>query len=248
MVDLLARLNTKEWEVQNSTLAKISKTPVTYEICRKYACEDISSKLTRFPKNSPFIIEIPEGTEFHFVGRVDTGISGDSPEAYYGTFERRDYISFSLINNKNVSHYKGETFFLYDILPEDIAHIFPMDSDTNMFAKEEDDLTWFPSLWLDTENLDKLTYELGVYNQITCRTKRNGKILKPFGIASFYELDTYIMKLAGIFGIKCVVIYPDNDAIDYREDVIFNESHLKYITAKMDELYGIPVQKILKFY
>ncbi len=248
MLELIGRLKTKEWEVQNSTLAKISKMPVTYDACRKYACEDISRSLTRFPENSPFIIEIPEGTKFHLMGRVDTGLSGESPTAYYGNFERREYISFSLITNKNVSHYKGETFFLYDILPEDIVHIFPMDSDTNMFAKKEDDLTWFPSIWLDTENLDNLTYQLGVYNQITCRTKRNGNILKPFGIASFYELDTNIMKLAKIFGIKCVVIYPDDGALDYRDDVIFKDSHLKYVTAKMDELYGIPVQRILNLY
>lgn len=248
MIDLLNRLGTKEWEIEHSTLAQISKSQVTYEECRKYACEDISSKLTRFPQNSPFIIEIPEGTEFHLIGRVDTGISGYSPEKYYGDFERREYISFSLISNKNVSHYKGETFLLYDILAEDIVHIFPLDSDTNMFAKKEDDLTWFPSLWLDTENLEKVTNELGVYNQITCRTKRNGKILKPFAIASFYELDPNLMKLAGIFGIKCVVIYPDDIAIDYRKDIIFDDAHMKYVSAKMDELFGIPVKRIIDLY
>lgn len=248
MLDLIKQFSTKEWELRNSTLAQIAKRNVTYAECRKYACEDISRKLTRFPQDSPFIIEIPEGTEFHLMGRVDTGISRYDPESYYGDFERRKYISFSLINNKNVSHYKGEIFFLYDILPEDIVHIFPMDSDTNMFAKEEDDLTWFPSLWLDTENLEKLTNDLGVYNQITCNTKRNGQILKPFAIASFNELDTYIMGIAGIFGIKCIVIYPDEDAINYSSDVVFDDLQLRKISSKMDELYGIPVRRIINLY
>ena len=183
MCELIKQFKSKEWQTKHSSLAEISEGEVTYEQCRKYACEDIAKKLT-YPiqENKFFIIEIPEGTEFHFIGRVDTSQGGNKTNSYYKTFEDRDFVAFSTINNQNISHYRGKIFFAYNILPEDIVHIFPIDSDTKKQAKSEEELTWLPSLWLTLQDLEELTKQLKVYNQITCKTKRNGQILKPFAI------------------------------------------------------------------
>lgn len=180
---MLKRIRSKTWEIEQSSLARNSKSlTVTYEQCRKYACEDITNNLMHIPKDISSILEIPKGTDFHFIGRIDTSISSNIPRGYYKDFERRSFASFSIINNKNISRYEGGLFFIYDINPEDIVHIFPMDSNTYVTAEQEDDLTILPSLWITLEELEKLTLELKVYSQITCNTKRNGKIIKPVAV------------------------------------------------------------------
>lgn len=53
-----------------------------------------------------------------------------------------------------------------------------MDSDTKKEANREEELTKLPSLWITLSELDELSKELGVYNQVTVRTKRNRTLSK----------------------------------------------------------------------
>ena len=246
MFELTETFKSKEYQIKHSSLAKISKTEVTYEQCRKYACEDICSNLTHLnlTKKSS-VVEIPYGTEFHFIGRVNTNSGGYRPEAYYETFESRDFVSFTSINNKNISHYKGRVFFVYNIHPEDIVHIFPMDSDIKTRATSEDELTMLPSLWLTLSDLESLTLMFKVYNQITCKSKRNGQILKPFAVVAFDKLDDDVRRIADMFGIGCIIVHPDKDAINYRKDLLYDCWALNSIAPIMKKLYGIPVNQLL---
>lgn len=239
------RLKTKQWEVQQSSLAKLSEHEITYEQCRKYACEDIVRNLTHFPEDLPFILEIPENEEFHFIGRVDTSFGNNTPGPYYESFENRHFVAFTTINNRNISRYKGKVFFAYNILPEDIVHIFPLDSDTSKHATSEQDLTPLPSLWLTLQELEDLTAKLQVYNQITCKTKRNGKILKPFAVIAFNQLDEYTQEVAKNFGIGCIIVHPNKEAINYSRDLLYDYDHLKSASCKMQELYGITDERYL---
>jgi len=141
-------------------------------------------------------------------------------------------VDFSSINKKNVSYYKGDVFFVYNILPEDIIYIFPMDSDTERGAIKEDELTYLPSLWLTLSEPESLTYELGTYNQITCKTSRNGKILTPFAIVVYEEVNEWIPKLAMQFRVNIIVLHIDEGAIRYNKDLLYDCTKLNGIAKK----------------
>lgn len=237
-------LKSKEWEVRKSTLAKISDKEVTYEEGRRYACEDIVSKLTKISTLHQTFIDIPKGNEFHFIGRVDTNIYSNDPERYYKSFKNRSFASFSTINNKNISRYLGGVFFAYDIMPEDIVHIFPADSSTIKDAKKEEELTRIPSLWLSLDELEALTLNLGVYNQITCKTKRNGKIIKPSAVVAFGNRSTLPYTVAEKFNIPCIRVNPDDDAIEYTNDLLYDKK-VYSVADKMQQIYDLDLRDLL---
>lgn len=143
----------RKFEVRHSSLYQNGNRGANYEKCRNYACEDIVRNLTRISGTSD-IVEIPKGEDFHFIGRIDTNIANkNTPQSLEDVFSARDFVGFSTINRRNISRYKGGTFFIYDIFPEDIAHVFPIDSSTNTVAECEEELAHVPSLWLTLNEL-----------------------------------------------------------------------------------------------
>lgn len=242
----IRHMQLKEWEVKHSSLFKKGNFDATYEQCRKYACNDISNCTLNHDalNEKSSVLEIPKGNEFHFIGRVNTSIGGNNPTSYYETFRRRDFVAFSTINNKNISHYKGDVFFAYNILPDDIVHIFPLDSDTEKMAKSEKELTSLPSLWLTLDDLENLTEQMKVYNQITCKTKRNGQIIKPYAVIAFDKIDTKILSIANSFKIKCIILHPNKDAINYNNDLLYDCCWLNSISPIMENKYGISVRNL----
>ncbi len=245
--------NRLEWEISHSSLAKKISNPeiLTYNLCRKYACLNIAKNLTHVDVRGESIIEIPKGTEFHFIGRVDTNSRYKSyePNCYYRTFERRDFISFSIINNSNISHYRGDIFFVYDILPKDIVHIFPTDSFIFTDAVSEKELTHIPSLWITLKELEELSFKMRVYNQITCKTKRNGEILKPFAVISFCGFDSKESKtpqeVANKFGIPCISVYPNENAVNYGDDLLLDQAVYYNVCSKLQKYYDINIDDLL---
>lgn len=241
MLKLIEKENLEKWEIQHSSLAKIMNH-VTYDKCRKYACEDISNRTISQIHEKNFVLEIPEGKEFHFIGRVNTSLEGNHPNSYYETFRRRNFVSFSTINKRNISHYKGGVFFVYNILPDDIVHIFPLDSDTKKMAITEEELSIVPSLWLTLEELEYLTEKMKVYNQITCKTRRKGIIIKPYAVIAFNNIDSKIQTIANEFDIGCIIVHPDKDAINYDKDLLYDCTQLNSISYIMEKEYGLNVK------
>lgn len=234
-----------EWEIVHSSLNRsTSVTHVTYEQCRAYACKSIASSLTNVSIKNGEVVEIPYGVPFHFIGRVDTSSDKNNPQSYYEAYKNRNFISYTTICNKNVSHYKGEVFFVYNIYPEDIVHIFPMDSDTKKSASKEEELTCLPSLWLTLSQLDMLSTKLGVYNQITAKTKRNGQIIKPFAVVAFDQTNCIVQKAADLFEIGTVIIHPDENAVQYSGDLLYDWYKLQSISQIMKEIYGFSVSSM----
>lgn len=242
-----------EWEISHSSLAKKISNPeiLTYNLCRKYACLDIAKNLTHVNTNGESIIEIPKGTEFHFIGRVDTnsGFNSYIPYFYYEAFERRNFISFSIINNSNISHYNGDVFFLYDILPQDIVHIFPTDSFIYTDAVSEKKITHIPSLWITLKEVEELSLKLRVYNQITCKTKRNGEILKPFAVISFNGFDSKKGKtpqeVANMFGLPCIIVNPNDNAINYGDDLLLDQAVYRNVCDELKRYCDIDIDDLL---
>lgn len=230
----------KLWEVHHSSL--IRSMNATYEQCRAYSCQDIVNGLTKLSVKKGEIVEIPPNTPFHVIGRVDTSyVCKNIPETYYATFKNRTFVSHTVINEKNISHYKGGIFFIYDLLPEDIVHIFPMDSDTKKYATTEDDLTLLPSIWITLSELATLSAKMGVYCQITAKTKRNGQIIEPIAVGAFNKVSEDIKKVADLFGLGILLLHPNKNAINYRRDLLYDYYKLQYISTITEELYGFSV-------
>lgn len=242
----MKKLKDKEWERQNSTVGKIFPH-LTYNKCREVACKNIAHNLTKIDFANSRVVDLPKGIPFTFLVRVDTRlIHYNDPKYYYNQFKRRSFVSFSTITNKNCSHYGlgGNVLFAYNIPPSAIAHVFPIDSDTCTNAKTEDELTYLPSLWLNLEELNNATLKLGSYNQVTCKTKIKGSILKPFAVIAIGEPDPYSAEVAKAFGIGYVIIHPDDDAIMETFDPHFpikDDSVLKAekIKKKISKMYGL---------
>lgn len=233
----------RRWEATHSSLAQLKNA--TYDECRSYACQSIASGMTNVSVKKGEILEIPYGVPFNFIGRIDTSRDYLNPESYYSTYMRRTFTSYSIICNENVSHYKdSKIFFLYSICPEDIVHIFPMDSDTYKNALKESELTYLPSLWITLSELNKLSKKLGVYNQITIKTKRNGQIIKPFAIVAFDKVDNYIQKIADLFELGIIIIHPDKNAVNYRQDLLYDWFTLRDASEVIEKLYGFHVKSL----
>lgn len=246
------QLMKRDWELRNSSLfteqipaLKREIQILTYKECREYACKDISQKTWNSFNDIEKVIEIPKGKEFHFLGRVDTDFGGDyRSEEYYEVFRRRKYVAFSTINNRNVSHFHGKPFLIYNMLPKEIVHVFPADSDTEQYAENEEELTFLPSFWLKLNELEELTNLLGVYNQITCETKRDGEIIKPYAVVAFGEIDEKISEIAKNFNIKCILVHPDENAINYSDDLLLDKKKITSISPIMEKKYGIKLKNM----
>lgn len=244
----------QKWEKRYSSLFKqymslLKKEPdgLTYQQCREYACKDISKRTWNSFEDNNRIIEIPKGKEFHFLGRVDTSMGSGNyyPEDYFNVFKKSNYIAFSTINNRNISHYLGRPFLVYNILPQEIVHIFPTDSDTEEgYEQREEELTFLPSLWLKLNELEDLTARLGVYNQVTCKAKRNGEIIKPYGIIAFEKIDEEIQKIAEQLEIKIIIVHPDENAINYCDDLLLDKEKITSISPIMEKEYEIKLKNM----
>lgn len=232
----------KKWETLHSSLGRMGN--VNYNQCRSFACKNIAEELTKIDVKKGEIIEIPQNIPFHFIGRAYTANWGNNPENYYQSCMKRKFVPCTTICNQNVSHYKGDIFFMYNICPDDIVHIFPMDSDTKKKADREEDLTILPSFWITLSELEEVTKELGVYNQVTLKARRNGQIIRPFAIATFDKISQEVQKIADLFKIGIVILNPDSNAVNYRGDLLYDWFKLKVVSDVMKEKYGFSVESM----
>lgn len=239
---MIERIRNKEWERINSSLAKINPN-VSYEECRRYACEDIIKNLTTLPKNLPSFYKLSKEKDFHFIGRVDTQLFYDNNDldSYLNDFYKRSFASFSIVNNKNISRYKGRYFYIYDIQPTDIVHIFPLDSDSQRHAEKEEELTWMPSLWLTLDDLENLSRKLAVYNQITCKTSNIGK---PIAILGFNQEESDIRDFAKKSRLSYILVHSDEDAVDYDKDLLYDFFKLKEVSTIIESQFGFKVSQL----
>lgn len=237
---MIKRIRDTKWERKNSSLARINPN-ASYEQCRKYACEDIVKNLTILPSNLPSFYELPRETDFHFIGRVCNQICEATIEEYLEDFYTRDFAGFSIVNNKNISRYRGRYFYLYNIKPTDIAHIFPIDCDSQRWATSEEKLTLMPSLWFTLSDLEQISEKLGVYNQITCKTSKIGE---PIAILGFNQENSDIRKFANESGLSYILIHSNENAIDYGKDLLYDFFKLKQISEIFESKFGFKVSQL----
>jgi hypothetical protein len=237
----------EKWEIEHSSLYKQSlinqmiNKNLTLRKCMNFARQDIVSNLTKI-HTTEHITDIKQGEKFCFLARVDTAKCAYDKEIYLNQFKERDFIAFSTITEENVSHYENRNndFMLaYNVPPASISHIFPCDSNTNTKAKTLYSLTYFPSLWLTLEELNDLTKELQVYNQVTCTTKTNNKILLPKAVLAFNKPTKEAKIVAKKFHIPCVIVHPKENAISYTKDMLMDKTTLYRVSKQMEDKFGI---------
>ncbi|MFQ6752300.1 MAG: hypothetical protein ACLRFL_01880 [Clostridia bacterium] len=232
----------KEWERQASSLYKIDPY-ATLEECKNFSRENISKYLTKIDKNTSFI-ELDLNSTFCFLGRVDTNLNNPyNPTHYYEICAHRTFMSFSTLTEKNISHYKNSDrnyMFIYDLPAEAIVHVYPCDADTSSYTSNEDELTKLPSLWITLDELNEITLESRVYNQVTCRTKDDqGNIYRPVGLLIFDEITDEALAVADRFGIPPVLVHPKKTAVNYSGDIMYDELAMYGVSSTLKKRFGI---------
>ena len=189
-----------------------------YQKCRIYATSSIVNSLYPLNTCSSQVTHI-QNQPFNILARVRTAWGC---EKLPDTFEERTFCSYSILTEKNVSHYGNHVLYGYytNVSADLIAHIYPMDSLSQASAKVECDLTSKDNMLLDIEDLNQATLQRRTYNQLCIRTKgKNGKILWPDCIVCIDRVDEKSQKVADELALKIVVLHKNEDTIERNEDV-----------------------------
>lgn len=188
-----------------------------YIRCREYATKSIIDSL--YPLNTiPSKIYHLTGT-FNILARVRTMWEVKELDE---TFRIRTFCSFSILTEKNMSHYGNSVLYGYytGVTPESIAHIYPIDSLSNAEAALESELTKRTNMLLDMNDLNQATLERKTYNQLCIRTKsKDGKILHPDCIVCIDELDEKSQEIADEMGLPIVILDKKPDTIENNQDI-----------------------------
>jgi len=189
-----------------------------YHECRSYATSSIVNSLYPLNELSSKVTHI-QNQHFNILARVRTMWED---KKLSDTFEIRTFCSFSILTEKNMSHYGDSVLYgYYTNVSEDlIAHIFPKDSLSEAGARYESELTKKNNMLLDIEDLNQFTLKLKTYNQLCIRTKtKDGKILWPDCIVCIDEIDERSQIVADELDLKIVVLHKNEDTIERNDDI-----------------------------
>lgn len=189
-----------------------------YNKCREYATSSIVQSLYPLNQLTKKVTHMNVKT-YNILARVRTMWEANSLEE---TFQKRTFCSFSILTEKNMSHYGKEVLYGYytNITSDLIAHIFSQDSLSIASAIFESKLTKKMNMLLDIDDLNQLTLEYKTYNQLCIRTKtKDGDILLPDCIICIEEVDDKSQKIADELGLNILVLHKSNDTIENNYDV-----------------------------
>lgn len=220
--DSWKKLNITEKDPIDPEYDYYSEIGKLYAECRSYATNSIVSSLYPLSSLTQKVTHL-YGESFNMLVRVRTGELFEA-ESLKDTFKIRTFCSFSIINEKNLSHYSSSDDVLYGyytgVSADLIAHIYPMDSLSSADARYESKLTKLPNMLLDIRDLNKATIENKTYNQLCVRTKtKSGKILWPDCIVCINEISEKSWKVAEELQLKIIVIHKQKGAIEYTGDI-----------------------------
>ena len=208
---LATRLNDDNlrYYIDNSSYAKKHKLPnlteltrkeleMTYAACRDYACNSLIESLTTFDdaKNDQVKELDCNKDSFFLLARVRTNWESQTVEE---TAEERKYMGFTILTEKNLSHFPGRVLYGYrsGVDKSMIAHIYPCDSNTDGYETDPLKLTNLPEILLDIEDLCKEALRLKAYSQVTIETKttkqqkgiKKGTTLTPDAVIAIDEIS-----------------------------------------------------------
>ena len=232
---LATRLNDDNlrYYIDNSSYAKKHKLPdlteltrkeleATYTTCRDYACNSLVDSLITFngAKNGQVKELDCDKDHFFLLARVRTNWENRTIEE---TAEARRYIGFTILTEKNLSHFPGRVLYGYrsGVDMSMIAHIYPCDSNTDCYETDPLKLTDTPEILLDIEDLCEAALRLKVYNQVTIETKtakrqkgiKKGAVLAPDEVIAIDKISPDDKLAAKERGLPVVLIHRGRQTI-----------------------------------
>ena len=194
----------------------------TYAACRNYACNSIVDNLTAFEDmRSGQVKELfCDRDSFFLLARVRTNWESRTIEE---TAEVRKYVGFTILTEKNLSHFPGRVLYGYKsgVDASMIAHIYPYDSDTDGYETDPLKLTKLPEILLDIDDLCDKALRLKAYNQITIETKaaverdgiKKGIALTPDYVIAINEITPDDKTAAEERGLPIILVHSNPQTI-----------------------------------
>ena len=142
-----------------------------YKKARGYACESIANHLKTFEgMDTGKVYHLDCSNDcFYILARVRTNYERSTIEE---TARERDFLSFSILTEKNLSHFPGRVIYGYQrISPSMIGYICHRDADTFAYARTRLELSEFPEELLDIEDLCANALLEKTYCQVSIRSK-----------------------------------------------------------------------------
>ncbi len=194
-----------------------------YERCRNYATSSIVNALYPLNNLKQKITHISV-KNYNILARVRTMWERATLRE---TFEVRDFCSFSILTQDNMSHYGNHVLYGYytGVTENMIAHIYPVDSLSKAGARHPSELTDRMNTLLDIDDLNKQAYDAKTYCQLCVKTKcNNGEILWPDCIVCIEEVDERSLSQSNALGFDILVLHKTEKTIECNEDI---HGHLK---------------------
>lgn len=143
-----------------------------YSTCRSYACKSIVDNLSGFAEFKPgktYHIYC-DREHFYILARVRTNWEYKTIEE---TAERRKYLSFTILTEKNLSHFPGRVLYGYynGVKPSMIGYIYSEDGNTQANAENRLELAEMPEELYDIEDLCEAAREKKTYCQVSIESK-----------------------------------------------------------------------------
>lgn len=175
--ELVQLINTSSYAIKNGLNTASNRMDEDYlrELCfkcREYACESIVDNLTGFEGMEPGNVYhlYCDRDHFYILARVRT--NWEEP-TFEETAERRAFLSFTVLTEKNLSHFPGRTLYgYYDGVTADmIGYICSHDANTYPYADTRLELSEDVEELLDIEDLCKQSWLQKTYCQVSVASK-----------------------------------------------------------------------------
>lgn len=200
-----------------------------YKEARKYACKSIVDNLKSFEGMHAGEIYHLDCSKEHFfiLARVRTNCEWATIEE---TAEERDFLSFSILTEKNLSHFPGRVLYGYQgIDPSMIGYICHRDADTFAFAKTRLELSEFPEELLDIDDLCNNAMSERTYCQVSVKSKKTSyigpiiqaKVLLPSIVLAIDTPTEDDLLAAAQRKVPTLVLHPSTKTIMNVHDLFF---------------------------
>ena len=206
-----------------------------YTKARNCACNSIIRSLYRTDKLRPKEVNhlYCRHSKFRLLARVRTNWeSGDMAT----TADQRNFLSFSILSERNLSHFPGLVLYGYysHLCTSMIGFISHIDADTHSYAENRLQLTENSEELLDIDDLLARTLADQTYCQISIASKYpdpdDPTILHPFlpdCIVCINKIDRNSRSISDQTGLPILLIHPSNQTF-YRVHDFFGTPELAH--------------------
>ena len=156
-----------------------------YRKCREYACNSIVNHLRRLNEMAPSDIYHLDCKKesFFILARVRTNYETGTMQT---TAMKRKFLSFSILTEKNLSHFPGRVIYGYytGVVPSMIGYIYPRDASTSAYAQNRLELSELPEELLDIDDLCTQALLEKTYCQLSIESRHKVGTLLPCAVIS----------------------------------------------------------------